>query len=282
MIGPPVNRSKHSNAASCALFAAASAGLAGAAYWFAAGTAAGRVVDAYLLRHGSHGVVERIGEALVFLVPPTAALGALALFGTAWRADRRGDAIRAVAIVGGAAVCARVAKFLLEERDPLGTETLRRLDPGFFPSGHASAVMALCLAALLVAPWPRHRLLIAAGIYASVLGFAIAAGRSHHLSDVLGAFLLAAAVAALGLVGRTPPGEAVAAADRLAVARIAMVIAAIIAGILLLSWRIAREPHYVASLAATAGAASALAFLILVSYERVLRRTECEPSRAIL
>jgi len=266
-----VNRSKHSNAASCALFAAASAGLAGAVYWFAAGTAAGRDVDAYLLRHGSHGVVERIGEALVFLVPPTAALGALALFGTAWRADRRGDAIRVVAIVGGAAVCARVAKFLLEERDPLGTETLRRLDPGFFPSGHASSVMALCLAALLVAPWPRHRLLIAAGIYASVLGFAIAAGRSHHLSDVLGAFLLAAAVAALGLVGRTPRGEAVAADNRLAVARI--VIAAIIAGILLLSWRIAREPHYVAGLAATAGAASALAFLILLGYERLLRRT---------
>jgi hypothetical protein len=107
-----------------------------------------------------------------------------------------------------------------------------------------------------------------------VLGFAIAAGGSHHLSDVLGAFLLAAAVAALGLVGRTPRGEAVVIEDRLAVARIVRVIAAIIAGILLLSWRIAREPHYGAGLIATAGAASALAFLILVGYERLLLRTE--------
>ena len=269
-----VNRSKSSSAAPRALFAAASAALAGAAYWFGAGTAAGRDVDAYLLRHGSH-VVEVIGNKLVLLAPPTAALGAVALFATAWRARRHGDAIRAVAIVAGAPVVARVAKMLLEDRDPLGTEASRQLGAGFFPSGHAAVVMALCLAALLVAPGPRPRVLVAAGVYASLLGFAIAAGRSHHLSDVYGAFLLAAAVAALGLVGRTPPrGEAAPAEDQRLLAQIVIVITAIIAVILLLSWRIAREPHYIAGLTATAGAASVLAFVILVAYERLLRRTE--------
>jgi len=276
-----VNRSKPSSAAPCALFAAATAGLAGAVYWFSAGTAAGRDIDAYLLRHGSHGIVEAIGDTLVFLAPPTAALGALALFGTAWRAGRRGDAIRAVAIIAGAPVVARVAKMLLEDRDPLGTEASRQLGTGFFPSGHAAIVMALCLAALLVAPWPRRRLLLAAGVYASALGFAIAAGRSHHLSDVYGAFLLAAAVAALGLVRRTPPrGEDPNAGAGLAVAHIVIVIAAIIAGILLLeSWRIAGEPHDLAGLTATATAASASAFLILAGYERLLRRTAPDGGR---
>ena len=269
-----VNRSKSSSAAPCALFVAATTGLAGAVYWFGVGTAAGRDVDAYLLRRGAQGIVEVIGDALVFLAPPAAALGALALFGMAWRAGRRGDAIRAVAIVAAAPVVARVAKMALEDGDPLGTEASRQLGAGFFPSGHAAIVMALCLAALLVAPWPRRRLLLAAGVYASLLGFAIAAGRSHHLSDVYGAFLLAAAVAALGLVGRAPPrGEAVAAEDRLTVARIVMMIAAVIAGVLLLeSWR--GEPRDLAGLAATASAASASAFLILVGYERLLRRTE--------
>jgi len=276
-----VNRSKSSSAAPCALFVAATTGLAGAVYWFGVGTAAGRDVDAYLLRRGAQGIVEVIGDALVFLVPPAAALGALALFGMAWRAGRRGDAIRAVAIVAAAPVVARVAKMALEDGDPLGTEASRQLGAGFFPSGHAAIVMALCLAALLVAPWPRRRLLLAAGVYASALGFAIAAGRSHHLSDVYGAFLLAAAVAALGLVGRTPPrGEDPNAGAGLAVAHIVIVIAAIIAGILLLeSWRIAGEPHDLAGLTATATAASASAFLILAGYERLLRRTAPDGGR---
>jgi len=165
-----VNRSKSSSAAACALFAAASAAVAGSAYWFGAGTAAGRDVDAYLLRHGSHGIVEVIGNKLALLAPPTAALGAVALFATAWRARRHGDAIRAVAIVAAAPVLAHVAKMALKDGDPLGTEASRQLGAGFFPSGHAAVVMALCLAAArgagAAAPGAdrRRRLRLAAGL----------------------------------------------------------------------------------------------------------------------
>lgn len=269
-----VKRSSQPSVAACALFSAVATGLAAASYWFGADTAAGREVDAYLLRHGSHGIVELIGDVLIILTPPTAALGALALFAIAWRDGRRGDAIRAVVIVAAAAVVTRVAKLLLEDRDPLGSEASRQLGTGFFPSGHAAIVMALCLAALLVRPWPRGQLLLAAGVCASFMGFAIAAGRTHHLSDVYGAFLLAAAVAAVALVGRTPARERDAGGDTgLGGRQIAMAIGAIIAAILVLeSWRIAGQPHYLPGLAATAAATSALAFLIVVAYERLLHR----------
>lgn len=267
-----MSRSTRPSAAPCALFSLLAALLAAVTYWFGTGTAAGREVDAYLLRHGSHGAVELIGDTLVFLVPPAAVLGVLALFALAWRAGRRGDAIRSAAIVAVGAGAAHVAKMALQDHDPLGSEAARRLGTGFFPSGHATIVMALCLAALLALPAPRRGLLLAVGVYASLLGFAICAGRSHHISDVYGGFLLAAAIAGLALVGRTPPRRG-AAADRLEVVQVVKLIGLIIVGILVLeSWRIIGAPHYVPGLVATAAAVPALAFVIISGYARLLER----------
>jgi membrane-associated phospholipid phosphatase len=261
------------------VFAVLAGGLAAAAYWFGAGTDAGRDLDAYLLRHGNDLLVELAGDTLVFLVNPvTAVVAALVLLWHAEKRGRRADGLRAALIIGAAAVASWGAKRVLGDHDPLGDEALRALGPGFFPSGHATVAMALCFGALLVLGPPRRELLLALGTFASVLGFSIAAGRSHHLSDVYGGFLLAAAVGALGLFGRSAPraaGRTGAGGGGLTL-RDALRRIGLFAGVILaLEFpRYFFKPEHLPGEAANAIAVALPAFALVVWFAWLVRRTE--------
>lgn len=189
----------------CASFFLLASALFMAVYGLAVGTRSGRDVDRFVHDHSSRGALELTGDLLISAVNPvTAALAVIFLLWAAYRAGRRGDGIRAALIVAAAVVCADRLKLLLGDVDPLGSEAARALGPSFYPSGHAAATMAVCLATLLIFQRPRRELTLAATALSSVVGFAAFAGRDHHLTDVLGGFLLAAAVAALGAMGRSP------------------------------------------------------------------------------
>jgi membrane-associated phospholipid phosphatase len=181
-----------------------STGVVAALYWLGTATEAGRSADGYLLRHGDAGLVELVGDRVVALLPVTVVLGALLVFLAARRRGRRSDGARALLIVVVAAVLSTALKRLLGNLDPLGHEAERALGPGFFPSGHSSAAMALVLATVLVFP-PGRRELLGLILCVSAFGFFVSGGRDHHVTDVDGGFFVALAVASLCLLGRRAP-----------------------------------------------------------------------------
>lgn len=130
------------------------------------------------------------------------------------------------------------------------------IDAGSWPSGHATAAMALALCCVLVAP---ARLRPAVG--ALMAGFAVAVCYSflelgwHYPSDVLGGFLVASSWTLLGVgalywleqrrpVRRAlidvPPGERVSLAGALAPVGLLILAALVLAGIVALA-----RPHEV-------------------------------------
>jgi membrane-associated phospholipid phosphatase len=176
------------------VLAVAALGLMVAAYAFFAGTAAGRAADAAVLGQDLDGVWEPVAWPLILAVNPlTTALAALAIVMVALRQRRRQAAAFAVIAIAGAAATARGLKAALSAVDPFGTEAARELGAGFYPSGHAAAIMAMCLAALVaLPPEERRRFVGVAAAAAAVLGCAVYATRGHHASDVVGGFALAA------------------------------------------------------------------------------------------
>ena len=230
----PVERFRRSSSSRCAGFAGLAAGAFIAVYWLGVGTRAGRSVDRFVYTHSAQGVLELVGDLLVSAVNPvTAILAVVFLVWAAYRAGRPNDGIRAAIIVAAAVAGSGLLKPLLGDVDPFGGEGARAIDPSFYPSGHAAATMAICLVTLLVFQRPRRKLVLAACTFSSAVGFVTFAGRDHHLSDVLGGFLLAAAVAALGLMGRSSHAGN-GHATRLPAAGIAAVICAVAAGVMLL------------------------------------------------
>lgn len=162
------------------------------------GTAAGREIDRVLLRRelqldGSWQLTLRLLSVLLHPIAICLAIIALVVLG--FRRARGQEAIRAALVVVGAAVAARALKAVLEELDPLGAENARTIDVGFYPSGHAAVAMAVCLGAILVARDHRRAVAVGGVVWCSVEGFVIVAGPSHHVSDVLGGYLLAIALA---------------------------------------------------------------------------------------
>jgi membrane-associated phospholipid phosphatase len=118
----------------------------------------------------------------------------LAAFALHRRQLRR--AVAVILLLGGANVIAQVLKLALHHER--WHEFLRdsQLGPSSFPSGHATASMALAFAALLVAPAAWRRVVAIAGAM-----FALAVSESvmllgwHFPSDVVGGFLVATACA---------------------------------------------------------------------------------------
>ena len=141
---------------------------------------------------------------------PYALIG-VALIAVAAARGRYRHAAAAAVLLGGSAASSQVLKpFLAFDRhhDFLG---LAQINAAAFPSGHATASMALALAAVLVVPpaW-RRATAIAGGTFALGVSFSILALGWHFPSDVVGGHLLATiwclfAVAGLRVAGALWP-----------------------------------------------------------------------------
>lgn len=250
-----------------------------AVYAFFVGTPEGRRIDVVL---SDRDVPARLTGAWLIaaaLVSSTPALG-LAVVGLVWHARRigcRDDGTRAFVIVATAALGARVLKALLQDLDPVGREAARELGSAFYPSGHAAAATALCLATTVVLrhhPWPY--LLLAGGAWCGVLGFSIFATGSHHISDVIGGYLLGFAVAvALALRGWPASGSDGRAGQTTVIVMLTSVIAAVIAAELAGRMAVSSLPARAVLLTAAAGLC-AIAFSLVSLFLRLL-----DPARAM-
>jgi membrane-associated phospholipid phosphatase len=139
-------------------------------------------------------------------------LALVALCGLAVRWGRRREAIAAVAVVLAASVTTQILKVVLAHprvQPILGTN---QISAASFPSGHATAAMAMAVAWLLVVP-PRWRATTAVAGAVLVFGvsFSVLVLTWHFPSDALAGILVAtgygfAALAALRYL-EAPPRE---------------------------------------------------------------------------
>ena len=168
------------------------------------GTLAGRTLDADML-HGFTGLdrsaIDPAVRELALSVDPVpyACLG-LALVGICAARRRFWRAATVGAVLVGAGASAQLLKRLIASpRNPSFGDGFRVEDIGW-PSGHAAAVTALAMCAVIASPpaW-RGVVALAAGAYAVALGFATLALTWHYPSEVLGGILLAGVWGASGL-----------------------------------------------------------------------------------
>ena len=141
----------------------------------------------------------RFADAIARICDPLPfALLASAVIGTALtrRSPRRAAA--AAALLLGSAATTQILKPLLAEArfdgHVVGFDHI--VDPVIaapaFPSGHATAAMALTLAALIVVPRAWRPLTAALGVlFALAVGLAIVALAWHYPSDIVGGYLVA-------------------------------------------------------------------------------------------
>jgi membrane-associated phospholipid phosphatase len=198
--------------ATLALFAAAGAAAALAGAWvltFASGAA--RWLDAAALQgfvgldrpatRAPAEVVAAVGDPL-----PFALLGA-ALVAAALARGRPRAALAVPVVLGGAALTSQVLKPLLADARVCHCLADERVAAASWPSGHATAAMALALCAVIVVParWRPTAAVLGAGLAVAV-SYALLTLGWHYPSDVLGGFLVAALWAAAAVA-------ALAAAD---------------------------------------------------------------------
>jgi membrane-associated phospholipid phosphatase len=135
-------------------------------------------------------------------------------------------ALLAVALVAGANLTTQVLKHVVLERPHFGFETVNTL-----PSGHATVVTSLVLAALLIAPRSWRGLVSLVGAIAVVVaGVGTVVANWHRPSDVIAALLVclawgAAALAVISLL-RPMPVDAVRPRTRSVSLVIALTVAA--------------------------------------------------------
>jgi membrane-associated phospholipid phosphatase len=252
----------------------AAAGLFLVVYAAFVGTAAGRWLDAVVVRNELEGWPDTLSEHLTALInPATVALALVALIWLAHRSGRPADGIRAAVLVAASGPLAQALEAALGGVDPLARESARQLGDSFYPSGHSAVAMSLSLAALLVAPArSRPAVTLWGGVWASISGYLIYAQEHHHPSDVVGAFLIALALAA-AVAFRRPRDRDAPRQLHLPTTRIGLVLGAIAAASLALmpAWLLSVPMGPFQPPALLAGPlVSAAAFLIVATYERVL------------
>jgi membrane-associated phospholipid phosphatase len=202
--GPRSGRDLRPGAAG-ALRIAALCALGAAIVWvFAELVPAAQVRDAILLRHftllsGPH--VDTAANTLLDVLSPLplACWGvALVLFSLS-RGLRR-EALAVALVVGLAPVSAEVLKPLLAHAHASAGTV--HIGPASWPSGHATAALALALCATLLAP-PRARVTVAlaGAAFALAVGCALLIQAWHMPSDVIGGYLVAALWTALAVAG---------------------------------------------------------------------------------
>jgi membrane-associated phospholipid phosphatase len=111
--------------------------------------------------------------------------------------NRRDLAFAVVVVFAAATATTEALKPLLRAWDVFGGDAAREAH-GFFPSGHATVAMSSALALVLAAP-PAWKLLAAllGAVYSSAVGVSLFVQGSHYASDVVGGFLLTAALCGL-------------------------------------------------------------------------------------
>lgn len=163
--------------------------------------------------------------------PVPYAIAGAALVGVALARGRRVLAAAVPVVLVGAELMAQALKQLLAH--PRGSEAFAagHIAPASWPSGHATAAMALALCAIAVAP-PRARSAVALGgaAYALAVGYAIVARASHFPSDVLGGYFVAGLWTSVALVAvRAEPEARRERLSALALCGAAAVAAAVVA-----------------------------------------------------
>jgi membrane-associated phospholipid phosphatase len=135
---------------------------------------------------------------LDLLYPPFFAVWGIALVVIALRRGLPWVALAVAIVLPLAPLSAELLKPLLAHpHDQLGP---RYITNASWPSGHATAALALAWCALLVAPPARRRLVAILGaIFATAVGIALLVLAWHMPSDVVGGYLLATMWAALAL-----------------------------------------------------------------------------------
>ena len=133
--------------------------------------------------------------------PPLYLLATAGLIGVALRVRQRPRlAIGVAALLGGSAVTTQLLKHALAQPRLVDWLGASQVGNASWPSGHATAAMALALAGVLVAGRGRRRwAAVVGGVFAGAVGTAVLALAWHFPSDVLGGFLVAA-VWALGVL----------------------------------------------------------------------------------
>jgi membrane-associated phospholipid phosphatase len=152
-------------------------------------------------------IVAALGDPLPYVL-----LGA-ALVALALARGRPRIALAVPVVLAGSAVTTQLLKPLLADARVCHCVADARVATASWPSGHATAAMALALCAVLVAPprWRPTLAVVGAGIAVAV-SYALLTLGWHYPSDVLGGYLVAAvwmsgALAALWAAGERWPAR---------------------------------------------------------------------------
>ncbi|MEP6953842.1 MAG: phosphatase PAP2 family protein [Solirubrobacteraceae bacterium] len=171
---------------------------------------------------------------------------------------RRALAAAIPVVLIGSELMTQALKQLLAH--PRGADSFSRLEiaAASWPSGHATAAMAVALCAIAVAP-PRARSAVALGgaAFALAVGYALVARASHFPSDVLGGYFVAGLWTSLALVAvRVEPEARAQRLGALALCGVAALAAAVV---------VAATEHIALALMALAMAGLALALVATIS-----------------
>lgn len=140
-------------------------------------------------KESSIGVAAGLFAHLADPLPQLAMLALVCLMALHWGRPRH--AIAAVALVAGANLTTQVLKAVLEHPRYQPTLGYRQIGPTAFPSGHATAAVAMTLAFALVVPrfWRPTAVLLGACVVFAV-GCSVVILHHHYPSDVLGGWLV--------------------------------------------------------------------------------------------
>jgi len=136
---------------------------------------------------GLAGHVAHLGD------PGSVALLGLGIAALALGRGRPRVALAVVSLLAATSVSSQVLKALLEHPRPSEFSDVAKVGAAAFPSGHATAAMAVGLALVMAAPARVRPLAAFVGVgLALIVGFAVLVDGGHFPSDVLGGYLLAA------------------------------------------------------------------------------------------
>jgi membrane-associated phospholipid phosphatase len=137
---------------------------------------------------------------LALLDPALFTLWAVLLIALALVRGRPRVGLAVACVMGLAPLTAETLKPLLAH--PHAQVGYTYVDPASWPSGHATAAVALVLCAVLVAPmWLRPAVAALGGVFAVAVGCSLLILAWHMPSDVLGGYLVASLWMALAVAG---------------------------------------------------------------------------------